>query len=351
MNYHNDSGNCSRVSSINGDNSSDDDKRSGNGGSIAGDSDIVPPPQITLSPPSPVDDSSSIILSPTSTKQSQQQQHRTTTTIISKQRGNTIISNSRCTGGGSLYRGRANFCSPSPSSRPSLYVQHPGPKFVSLLSAIQSMKDGSSSSTTTSTRNIYTKRSDSNASADGNGGGDYNEMEPLVMRGSGNSSNNGNTATAAAPGTGTDLLLPKSNSSVDDIISEIDDQTKLVIFKMINDNKMRDLGKFLRRREKLNTCNIFLIYIFFIFQSAGIFLTAASSRYNNSTLNCKNSSSNVNHNAVLLWCGVACTFFASIINTFEHVNNSISEKTLADIIDIKEGNYVDERVVVQENLV
>jgi hypothetical protein len=116
-------------------------------------------------------------------------------------------------------------------------------------------------------------------------------------------------------------------------IENKNNENDAIIMSLLSNNRLDDLKRFLVRRERLNKINMCLIYIFHFFQSTGIFLTALSTRFDN---------------AEIIWLGIFCNFVASIINTYEHINNSISEKTLADIISIKENTYIDESNILDD---
>ena len=135
-----------------------------------------------------------------------------------------------------------------------------------------------------------------------------------------------------------DVRKGRSNSlysgfSVVDEEMEIDPVTQRVA-DLLSANKLSDLERFLLRREQLNKVNMRLIYFFHLFQTTGIFLTAVSTHYEGYT--------------EIVLAGIFCNFLASIVNTYEHINNSISERTLADIVAIKDGTYVDERNVLDD---
>jgi hypothetical protein len=99
------------------------------------------------------------------------------------------------------------------------------------------------------------------------------------------------------------------------------------IQKIFLDNKLEDLKKFLARRDILNKSNIVLIYMFHVFQATGIFVTIMSVRFEIKEF---------------IWFGISLNFLATLVNTFEHINTSISEKVYNDILAIKENMYVDE---------
>ena len=104
-----------------------------------------------------------------------------------------------------------------------------------------------------------------------------------------------------------------------------------IIEKIFDDNKINDLVRFMRKRQCLNSCNIYLIYLFHIVQSAGILTTSVATGYNIKEL---------------IWLGVGLNLLATLINIFEHTNNSISKHMLDNIISIKNDNYIDESIIV-----
>jgi hypothetical protein len=124
--------------------------------------------------------------------------------------------------------------------------------------------------------------------------------------------------------------------SLENAAADDDNDDELVNTKIrliFNERKIADLQRFLKRREYLNYCNIPLVYLFHLFQTSGIFLTALSTQFSWPHL---------------IYLGISFNFLATLINTYEQINNSISEKTLADIINIRDGTYVDEGIIVEE---
>ena len=113
------------------------------------------------------------------------------------------------------------------------------------------------------------------------------------------------------------------------IISNMSNKTE--IQKVFEDNKMNDLTRFIDKRQCLNSCNMYLIYLFHILQSAGILTTSVATGYNLKEL---------------IWIGVGLNILATLINIFEHTNNSISKHLLDNIISIKKGTYIDEGIIV-----
>lgn len=107
--------------------------------------------------------------------------------------------------------------------------------------------------------------------------------------------------------------------------------SKTDIQKVFEDNKMNDLIRFMDKRQCLNSCNMYLIYLFHILQSAGILTTSIATGYNLKEL---------------IWVGVGLNILATLINIFEHTNNSMSKHLLDNIVSIKKGTYIDEGIIV-----
>lgn len=99
------------------------------------------------------------------------------------------------------------------------------------------------------------------------------------------------------------------------------------IEEIFANNEIEDLKEFINKRKCLNTSNMTLIYLYHIFQATGILMTSLAAGYNNNEL---------------IWIGIGFNVAAGLINTFEHINNSISQRILKDIMLIKDNKYVDE---------
>jgi len=106
----------------------------------------------------------------------------------------------------------------------------------------------------------------------------------------------------------------------------------LEIKTLLEYNKIDDLKRFLSKRKCLNSCNMCLLYLFHTIQSAGILTTTIAAGYNIKEL---------------IWVGVGLNIMASLINIFEHNNNSMSKRLLKDIEAIRDGTYVDEGNIVE----
>jgi hypothetical protein len=96
-------------------------------------------------------------------------------------------------------------------------------------------------------------------------------------------------------------------------------------------NSIDDLHRFIKKRECLNNCNMYLIYIYYFLQTCGIVITSLSA----------NSQSKE-----LLWIGIILNALASLINIYEKTNQSIADKMLDNIKHIRSGNYLDESNLV-----
>ena len=103
------------------------------------------------------------------------------------------------------------------------------------------------------------------------------------------------------------------------------------INNILSNNKLEDLKRFLKSRKSFNYLNIYLIYLFHIVQSVGIFITTFAAGYNN---------------VQLIWVGIGLNIVASLINIIEKINNSISQKILNDITSIKNNLYIDGGILV-----
>lgn len=109
-------------------------------------------------------------------------------------------------------------------------------------------------------------------------------------------------------------------------------EVSLEIKKILDNNTQDDLTRFLNKRKCLNTTNYYLIYLFHLIQSSGIFVTSFAAS---------------NNNQYLIWVGIALNFIASIINVYEKTNNNILKKLMNDIKAIKEGSYIDEGEMIE----
>ncbi len=98
-------------------------------------------------------------------------------------------------------------------------------------------------------------------------------------------------------------------------------------------NKIEDLKRFMRKRQRLNSVNTWLIYAFHIFQSAGILTTTIATGYNIREL---------------IWVGVGLNVVSTLMNVFEKINTSISTKLMKDITSIREDKYVDEGTIIND---
>jgi len=112
------------------------------------------------------------------------------------------------------------------------------------------------------------------------------------------------------------------------------EDTKIQIEDIFKKNEVQDLQNFLKRLDSLNQWNSALSYIFHASQSAGILVTTISAGYNNTNL---------------IWLGVTLNAMASLLHIYEKNNNEIIIKLSEEIKAIKDGNYVNQRVLVDDD--
>lgn len=104
-----------------------------------------------------------------------------------------------------------------------------------------------------------------------------------------------------------------------------------VISKIFEENKIKDLKRFLDKRQMLNTCNFYIMYLFYLIQSAGILTTTIATSYNKSEY---------------VWIGIGLNIFASLIHSYGELNNNMISQLYKDICSIKNNTYIDENVLV-----
>ena len=94
---------------------------------------------------------------------------------------------------------------------------------------------------------------------------------------------------------------------------------------ILDKNKINDLEKFIEKKNCLNICNSYLIYLFHTVHSAGILTTAIGTGYEKTEL---------------IWIGIGLNITASLINIYEHINNTMSLKLIKDITALTTNNYI-----------
>ena len=105
----------------------------------------------------------------------------------------------------------------------------------------------------------------------------------------------------------------------------------LQIQEILENNKISDLKRFIKKRQTLNSCNVCLSYLFYLTQSIGILTTTIGTGYEVKEL---------------IWTGIGVNILASLIHSYEQINNNISIKLLKNIESIKNNNYIDEDVLI-----
>ncbi len=112
------------------------------------------------------------------------------------------------------------------------------------------------------------------------------------------------------------------------------DNIQIEIQEILDNNKIADLKRFIKKRQSLNSCNVCLSYLFYLMQSIGILTTTIGTGYEIKEL---------------IWSGIGVNILASLIHSYEQINNNISIKLLKNIENIKKNTYVDEDVMIDLN--
>lgn len=118
------------------------------------------------------------------------------------------------------------------------------------------------------------------------------------------------------------------------IIIIMTDNIQIEIQEILDTNKISDLKRFIKKRQSLNSCNICLSYMFYLLQSIGILTTTIGTGYEIKEL---------------IWSGIGVNILASLIHSYEQINNNISIKLLKNIENIKKNTYVDEDIMIDLN--
>lgn len=101
---------------------------------------------------------------------------------------------------------------------------------------------------------------------------------------------------------------------------------------LFDNNQLNDLKRFMKKRQCLNSCSIYLLYLFHLVQTSGIFMGSIGASMNNQTF---------------LWIGISLNMIASLIQVYEKINYSQLKKIMVDIQQIKDNKYVDENELVE----
>ena len=81
------------------------------------------------------------------------------------------------------------------------------------------------------------------------------------------------------------------------------------IQEILENNKVADLKRFIKKRQRLNSCNVCLSYLYYLVQSVGILTTTIGTGYEVKEL---------------VWTGIGVNILASLIHSYEQINNNIS---------------------------
>jgi hypothetical protein len=114
----------------------------------------------------------------------------------------------------------------------------------------------------------------------------------------------------------------------------INNDVNIQIQEIFENNKIADLKRFIKKRQTLNSCNICMSYLYYLVQSVGILTTTIGTGYDIKEL---------------VWTGIGVNILASLIHSYEQINNNISIKLLKNIENIRKNIYVDEDVLIDLN--
>ena len=103
------------------------------------------------------------------------------------------------------------------------------------------------------------------------------------------------------------------------------------IRRILDNNQIGDLKRFLRKRQRLNMINSYLIYLFHFIISCTIFISSFGAGTGD---------------ARLIWIGVGLNLLSSLIHVYEKLNDNQLKRLFNDVIAIKNGNYIDESAII-----
>lgn len=106
-----------------------------------------------------------------------------------------------------------------------------------------------------------------------------------------------------------------------------DEQTAIKINNIINQNKVDDLVRFMRKRQNINGSNQFLGYLFYLIQTLSVF---------------GNSLGQYTANDYLIWSSIGLTGIGTLVHAIINSNNKINSSLMSNIKAIHSGDYIDE---------
>jgi len=106
------------------------------------------------------------------------------------------------------------------------------------------------------------------------------------------------------------------------------------IKEIMEGHTIDELKSLMARRRRLNRCNVAMIYLFHLVQSAGIMTTTIATGYNYT---------------YLIWVGVGLNILASLLNVYEKTNAHLLKTYMKDIDEIKNGQFEDEEAVEKQD--
>jgi hypothetical protein len=95
------------------------------------------------------------------------------------------------------------------------------------------------------------------------------------------------------------------------------------IAEIFEANKINDLKRFMKRREQLNQCNIYIRYSYYVIHYSSILTTTFAIGYVGG-INCQDPAIHVVKE--LIWLGICLNMISTVLSSFEQMNKTISKK-------------------------
>ena len=111
------------------------------------------------------------------------------------------------------------------------------------------------------------------------------------------------------------------------------------IIEIFENNKVNDLKRFMEKRESINQYNIYIRSCYYFVHYSSVLTTTFALGYVGG-IDCSDPAIIIVKE--LIWIGICLNMVSTVLSSIEQMNKNISKKMLRDIINIKNGNYIDE---------
>jgi O-antigen/teichoic acid export membrane protein len=95
----------------------------------------------------------------------------------------------------------------------------------------------------------------------------------------------------------------------------------------------------MEKRESINQYNIYIRSCYYFVHYSSVFTTTFALGYVGG-IDCNDPAIIIVKE--LIWIGICLNMVSTVLSSIEQMNKNISKKMLKDIINIKNGNYIDE---------